>query len=163
MTHRRARQWPILFSFFFGLLSASSFVRFSYPSLSFTHPSPSSSLAIVCHDDDASTTVERRHARPPLSETIGSSCLHIIYRPLIRPNLQTKSEHGSCYNVSRPSRAGWIGDLVSLLTHFLSRPTKPVPSPAFNREPPVAPRNEVSPLQSRQTPELDDSYVCDGI
>jgi len=32
-----------------------------------------------------------------------------------------------------------------------------VPSPAFNQEPH---RNEVSPLQNRQLPELDDSYVA---
>ncbi|KAJ5390632.1 Acetolactate synthase catalytic subunit [Penicillium cataractarum] len=34
--------------------------------------------------------------------------------------------------------------------------TSPVPSPAFNQEPH---RNEVSPLQNRQLPELDDSMV----
>ncbi|OOQ91825.1 Acetolactate synthase catalytic subunit, mitochondrial [Penicillium brasilianum] len=34
--------------------------------------------------------------------------------------------------------------------------TRPVPSPAFNQEPH---RNEISPLQNRQLPELDDSMV----
>ncbi|KAL4915316.1 thiamine diphosphate-binding protein [Aspergillus aurantiobrunneus] len=34
--------------------------------------------------------------------------------------------------------------------------TRPRPSPAFNQEPS---RNEVSPLQNRQLPELDDSYA----
>ncbi|RAK99774.1 acetolactate synthase catalytic subunit [Aspergillus ibericus CBS 121593] len=34
--------------------------------------------------------------------------------------------------------------------------SRPVPSPAFNQEPH---RNEVSPLQNRQVPELDDSFV----
>ncbi|KAL4958259.1 thiamine diphosphate-binding protein [Aspergillus filifer] len=34
--------------------------------------------------------------------------------------------------------------------------TRPRPSPAFNQEPS---RNEVSPLQNRQLPELDDSFV----
>ncbi|RJE23570.1 Acetolactate synthase [Aspergillus sclerotialis] len=34
--------------------------------------------------------------------------------------------------------------------------TRPVPSPAFNQEPQ---RNEVSPLQNRQLPELDDSFI----
>jgi acetolactate synthase-1/2/3 large subunit len=34
--------------------------------------------------------------------------------------------------------------------------SRPIPSPAFNQEPH---RNEVSPLQNRQLPELDDSYV----
>ncbi|PKY08186.1 thiamine pyrophosphate-requiring enzyme [Aspergillus campestris IBT 28561] len=34
--------------------------------------------------------------------------------------------------------------------------SRPVPSPAFNQEPH---RNEVSPLQSRNAPELDDSFV----
>ncbi|RAL15554.1 acetolactate synthase catalytic subunit [Aspergillus homomorphus CBS 101889] len=34
--------------------------------------------------------------------------------------------------------------------------TRPIPSPAFNQEPH---RNEVSPLQNRQVPELDDSFV----
>ncbi|RAH48101.1 acetolactate synthase catalytic subunit [Aspergillus brunneoviolaceus CBS 621.78] len=34
--------------------------------------------------------------------------------------------------------------------------SRPIPSPAFNQEPH---RNEVSPLQNRQAPELDDSFV----
>ncbi|PYI20548.1 acetolactate synthase [Aspergillus japonicus CBS 114.51] len=34
--------------------------------------------------------------------------------------------------------------------------SRPIPSPAFNQEPH---RNEVSPLQNRQVPELDDSFV----
>ncbi|KAF7169186.1 hypothetical protein CNMCM5623_001960 [Aspergillus felis] len=34
--------------------------------------------------------------------------------------------------------------------------SRPIPSPAFNQEPH---RNEVSPLQNRQLPELDDSFV----
>ncbi|KAJ6115808.1 hypothetical protein N7523_006225 [Penicillium sp. IBT 18751x] len=41
-------------------------------------------------------------------------------------------------------------------TAAASSDTRPVPSPAFNQEPH---RNEVSPLQNRQLPELDDSMV----
>lgn len=40
--------------------------------------------------------------------------------------------------------------------NFSFREARPVPSPAFNQD---SPRTNVSPLENRKLPELDDSYV----
>src|SRR2546423_6189023 len=45
---------------------------------------------------------------------------------------------------------------VFVLTGWRIRQTRPIPSPAFNQD---FRRNDVSPLQNRQLPEVDESWV----
>jgi hypothetical protein len=139
-----------------------------FPALFFRSPVLWLSHSNHGDQDDTFAPSKARYSISPQKKTCARATILFLYR---RSRCLTSQKNNNIENHYRNletntsyrcssspvSLATTLTIPVSIsLTLAATRQTRPIPSPAFNQD---YRRNDVSPLQNRQLPEMDDSYV----